>query len=131
MGIRVFIVGYEKECEKSFFSKTGGIGESLATGTSRKFQSLDNKMTRLYFLSCSDPAILTLQLPACSTRVLDSDKSPLTSQLRDPIVSCLLMHTLDQFFTHSHTQPLHYSHLNTGFLNVELQTNLAHNKANT
>ena len=27
MGIRVFIVGYVKECEKSFFCKTGGFGE--------------------------------------------------------------------------------------------------------
>ena len=29
MGIRVFIVGYKIECEKSFFSKTGYTGESL------------------------------------------------------------------------------------------------------
>ena len=29
MGIRVFIVGYEMECEKSFFNKTWCIGESL------------------------------------------------------------------------------------------------------
>ena len=35
----------------------------------------------------------------------------------------VLMHTLELFFTHSHTQPLHDSHLYTGFLNVELQTN--------
>jgi len=41
------------------------------------------------------------------------------------------MHTLDQFFTLSHTQPLHNSHLNTEFLNVELQANFAWNKANT
>ena len=29
VGIRVFIVRYEMECEKSFFSKTGCTGESL------------------------------------------------------------------------------------------------------
>ena len=29
MGIRVFIVGYEMQCEKSFFNKTGCTGESL------------------------------------------------------------------------------------------------------
>ena len=29
MGIRVFIVGYEMECEKSFFRKIGCTGESL------------------------------------------------------------------------------------------------------
>ena len=39
MGIRVFIVRYEMECEKSLFSKTGCTGESLATGMSREFQS--------------------------------------------------------------------------------------------
>ena len=51
MGIRVFIVGYEKECEKSFFNKIGCTGKSLTTGTSREFQSLDNRMAKLYFLS--------------------------------------------------------------------------------
>ena len=39
VGIRVFIVGYEMECEKSIFNKTGCISESLATGMSREFQS--------------------------------------------------------------------------------------------
>ena len=47
------------------------------------------------------------------------------------VASCLLMHTLDQFFTLSRTQPLHYSHLNIGFLNAKLQVNMARNKANT
>ena len=42
-----------------------------------------------------------------------------------------LLHTLDQIFTLSHTQPLNYSHLNIGFLNAELQANLAQNKTNT
>ena len=58
---------------------------------------------------------------------LDSSESPLASQSQE----CFLMHTLDQFFTLSHTQPLHNSHLNTGFLIAELQANLAHNKVNT
>ena len=33
------------------------------------------------------------------------------------------MHTLELFFTLSHTLPLHDSHLNAGFLNAELQAN--------
>ena len=49
MGIRVFIVGYKKEYKKSFFNKTGYTDESLATGMSHEFQSLDNKMAKLYF----------------------------------------------------------------------------------
>ena len=36
----------------------------------------------------------------------------------------VLVHTFELFFTLSHTLPLHDSHLNTGFLNVELQANL-------
>ena len=68
VGIRVFIVGYEKECEKSFFSKTRCTGESLAIGMSHEFQSLDNRMARLYFLSCSDPTVLAFQLLAYFTR---------------------------------------------------------------
>ena len=40
MGIRIFIVGYEMECEKSLFSKAGCIGESFAIGMSREFQLL-------------------------------------------------------------------------------------------
>ena len=122
VGIKVFIVGYEMECEKSVSTKQGVLVSHFAIGMSHKFQSLVNRKARLYFLSYSDPTVLTLQLPACSTRVLDSGKSPLASQSQDPITSCLLMHTLDQFFTLSHTHPLHYSHLNTGFLNVELCT---------
>ena len=67
MGIRVFIVGYEKECEKSFFSKTGCTGESFVTRISREFQSPDNRMARLYSLSCNELALLTLQLLACAS----------------------------------------------------------------
>ena len=37
MGIRVFIVRYEMECEKSPFNKTGCTGESFATEMSREF----------------------------------------------------------------------------------------------
>ena len=94
MGIRVFIVGYEKECEKSFISKTRCTGKSLTTGTSREFQSPDSRMAKLYFLSCSDPTVLTFQLPTCSTRVLDSGKSPFASQLRGLVIrSLLIAHT--------------------------------------
>ena len=45
MGIRVFIVGYEMECEKSVFSKTGALATHFVTGMSHEFQS---PVTRLY-----------------------------------------------------------------------------------
>ena len=41
------------------------------------------------------------------------------SQLRGPAE----LHTFELFFTFSHTLPLYDSHLNIGFLNVELQAN--------
>ena len=53
------------------------------------------------------------------------------SQSRDPVSRFLWLHTSWVFFTHSHTQPLHKSHLNTGYLIAKLQANLAQNKANT
>ena len=93
-----------------FFCKIGCTDKSLATGTSR-----DNKKARLYFLSCSDLVILTLQLPTCFTCVLDSGESPLASQS----LEASWLRTLDQFFTLSYTQPLHYSQLNTRFLNAD------------
>ena len=47
VGIRVFIIRYVKECEKPFFCKIRGFGESLATGTSREFQSPNNILAKL------------------------------------------------------------------------------------
>ena len=54
-----------------------------------------------------------------------------TSQSRDPVARLLWLHTCWVFFTLPHTQPLHKTHLNTGYLIVKIQANLALNKANT
>ena len=51
--------------------------------------------------------------------------SPRKVQLRVPAS----LHTLKQFFTLSHTLPLHDSHLNIGLLIAKIQANLALNKA--
>ena len=40
------------------------------------------------------------------------------------------LHNLEQFFTLSHTLPLHDSHLNTRLLIAKIQANLARNKVN-
>ena len=68
---------------------------------------------------------------ACSARVqLLTACKPRASreiQLRVPAS----LHSLEHFFTLSHTLPLHDFHLNTGFLSAVLQTNLSRNKANT
>ena len=79
--MRVFIVGYEMECEKTLFSKTKCTGESLATGMNREFKSLVTRLGQLYFLSCSDPVSLTLHLPTCFTCMLHFSESTLASHL--------------------------------------------------
>ena len=42
----------------------------------------------------------------------------------------MLFRSLEQFFTLSHTLPLHDSHLNTGLLIAKTQANLSGNKDN-
>ena len=73
-----------RECEKSFFCKTGGFGDSLATGTSRELQLPNNRIARLYFLSYSALVVVTLQLSTCVTRValLVSHQSRVTRELQ-------------------------------------------------
>ena len=117
---------------KSHFSvKYGALVSHFVIGMSCEFQSLVSRLARLYLLSCSDPVVLTLQLSAYFMRVLHFGKSPLAGQLQVPVMSHFLLLTLDQIFTFSPTQLLHYSHLNTRFLNAELQVNLTRNKTNT
>ena len=87
-------------------------------------------MASLYFLCCSAPAGMTLQLLACLARVqfLAACKPRATHeiQLRVPVS----LHNLERFFTLSHTLHLHDSHINTGLLIAKIQANLAWNKAN-
>ena len=101
--------------KSQFSAKEGALATHFATGMSREFQLPITRPVKLYFLSCRNLASLTLQIPACFTRVLHFDESPLASQSRVPVTSHFLLHTLDQNFTLFHTQPLHYSHLNTSF----------------
>ena len=71
-----------------------------------------------------------LQLLACLAReqllVACSCKSPVRSNHE----SLFFLRTLEHFFILSHSLPLQESHLNIGLLNVEIQENLARNKAN-
>ena len=87
-------------------------------------------MASLYFLSCSTPAGMTLQLLACLARVqlLAACKPRVTRKIQSRVLASL--HNLEHFFTLSHTLTLHDSHLNTGLLIAKLQANLARNKAN-
>ena len=70
------------------------------------------------------------QLLACLARVHQSSglQPRATREIQPRVLASL--HTLEQFFTLSHTLPLHDSYLNTGFLIAKIQANLARNKAN-
>ena len=119
--LRVFIVGYKRNVKSQFSAKQG----ILVTWSHDWNESRVNCKAKLYFLSCSALAVMTLQFPACFARVALWWLASREIQLR------LLLNAYNlSLFTLSHTQPLHYSHLNTGFLHVELQANLARNKAN-
>ena len=59
-------------------------------------------------------------LAACTAQATCEIQSWVAASLRN----------LKHFFTLSHTQPLHDSHLNTGLLIAKIQANLAWNKAN-
>ena len=78
-------------------------------------------MASLYFLSCSAPVGMTLQLlVACKPRA--------TRKIQSRVLVSL--HNLEYFFTLSHTLPLRESHLNTWLLIAKIQANLARNRAN-
>ena len=87
-------------------------------------------MTSCPILSCNAPTGVTLQLLAClaceQLFVACSRESPARSNRK----SLFFLHTLDHFFTLSHSLPLQESHLNTGLLIAEIQANLEWNKAN-
>ena len=80
-------------------------------------------------LSCSALAGMTLQLLACLARVQLLAACNRESPARSSRESLFFLHTLENFFTLSHSLPLQESHLNTGLLIAEIQANLARNKA--
>ena len=120
-----------EECEKTFFSAKQGI---LATQSLLGWvASLSHEITaRPNCPFC--PIVLQLSWPFNFwhvSHVWHFGELPTASHSRDPVTrTSLNVHTLE-FFTLSHTQPLHNSHINTGYLIAEIQVNLALNKANT
>ena len=81
-------------------------------------------------LSCSVPAGMTLQLLACLARVqlLAACSRELPSRSSHEFL--FFLHTLEHFFTLSHSLSLEESHLNIGLLIAEIQANLAWNEPN-
>ena len=102
----------------------------LVTGLSREFKPRVNGLASLRLLSCNATASMTFQLPCMLHTCANFGGLPVASHPRvQPRVSASL-HNFEHFFTLSHSLSLHDSHLNTGLLIVNIQTNLARNKAN-
>ena len=73
---------------------------------------------------------MTLQLQACLARVQLLAACNRESPARSICESLFFLHTVEHFFTLSHSLPLQEFHLNTGLLIAKIQANLARNKAN-
>ena len=114
------------ECEESGFSKQGW----LAAWLSHEFQPRGNWTASCPILSCSALAGVTLQLLACLAREQLLAACSRESPVRSSRESLFFLHTLEHFFTLSHSLSLQESHLNIGLLIAEIQANLVRNKAN-
>ena len=126
VGKRGIYTRVRMECEESGFSKQGW----LAAWVSHEFQPRGNWTTSCPILSCSALAGVTLQLLACLAHKQLLAACSRESLARSSRESLFFLHTLEHFFTLSHSLPLQESHLNTGLLIAEIQTNLARNKTN-
>ena len=126
MGKMGIYTGVRMECEESGFSKQGWRVAWL----SHEFQSRGNWTANCPILSSSAPVGVTLQLLACLARVQLLAACSRESPTRSNRESLFFLHTLEHFFTLSHSLPLQESHLNTRLLIAEIQANLTRNKAN-
>ena len=100
VSIRVFIVGYARNVKRHFSAKQGVLAIHSLLGW---VTSLSREITAkpdCPFLSCSAPAIVTLQLSACFTRVAFwrvASHESLTRSSCENLFECLqtwILHTL-------------------------------------
>ena len=112
------------------FQNKAGSRLDWVASSNREFQPRGNWMANCPILSCSVPAGMTFQLLACLARVQLLAACSCKSPARFSRESLFFLHTLEHFFTLSHSLPLEESHLNTGLLIAEIQKNLVWNKAN-
>ena len=113
-----------------FFQNRAGSWVGLAGWLRSEFQPRGNWTASCPILSCNALASVMLQLLAClayeQLLATCSHESPVRSSRE----SLFFLHTLEHFFTLSHSLPLQESHLNTGLLIAEIQANLVRNKTN-
>ena len=130
-GYKGYLYWSEKEMRRVSFSITEWIGD-LASWLDWVASPSCEPTEWLDWTFC--PVVLQLAwrfiFSACFTSVhlLAACKSRATREIQPRVPASL--HSLEHFFTLSHTLPLHDSHLNIGLLIAELQENLARNNAN-
>ena len=118
----IFILGWEWNMKSQDF-------QNRAAWLSHEFQPRGNWMASCPILSCSALAGMMLQLLVCLAREQFLAACSRESPVRSSRESLFFLHTLEHFFTLSHSLPLQESHLNTRLLIAEIQANLAWNKA--
>ena len=97
---------------------------------SREFKPRVNGLASLRLLSYSATVGAMLQLLACLAHVHHFGGLQPRATCEIQLRVLVFLHSLEQFFTLSHTLPLHDSHLNTELLIAKIQANLAQNKTN-
>ena len=120
--MRVFIIGYVRNVKSNFSTKQGVLATHSWLGWVASSSCEITNWPNYAFC----PVVLQLSWLfnfLHASHLWHFGKSSVVKML-------LIAHTLE-FFTLSHTQPLHDSHQNTGYLIVELQANFDWNKANT
>ena len=130
-GYKGIYSGVCEECEKSVFIQTGHSSNSVLQV--EQVASLSRELT--VWPDCIFcPVVLQLSWPFSSlhaSHVCHFGDLLVVSQLWNLVARLLCMHTSWVFFTLSHTQLLHNSHLNTRYLIAKIQENLTQNKTNT
>ena len=125
MGIKVFIVGYVRNVKSHFSTKQGVLATHSRLGQVTSFSRQITEWPDCTFCSI----VLQLSWPFNFLHASHVWHFWWVTSRESLARILLIVHTLE-FFIFSHTQPLHDSYLNTGFLIAELQANLAWNKAN-
>ena len=102
---RVFILGWEWNVKSQVFQNRVGSRLDWVVSSSREFQLRDNWTASCPILSCSAPAGTTFQLLACLAHVQLLAACSRESPARSNRESLFFLHTLEHFFTLSHSLP--------------------------
>ena len=99
----LYIVVSVWNTKRKFFPNRAGWRLGLATGLSREFQPRVNCLASLGLLSCSAPAGITLQLPACLARdsyLVACTREPPASSSHESQYICTLRNISSHLLTH-------------------------------